>query len=209
MEMDPSLRGGSQATVSMVSATSPQFLIAKASPSQKNNMRTLIQTIRQGYQKNLPQTIQNFSNSRSSSTDGLSVRFNNPNQIDKVQIQNKIKATGTQTTITTDTIPIKTIDVTTVAISTTTDTIIIPIHQISNKTGTTQTNNPVGIATEQITSPGIVKPVLTAEDRDICLVNVEHHNKIRTRGNKIRLLTKTRKITIKTATQIPHNNKVL
>ena len=78
MEMDPSLRSASQATVNMVSATPPQPLMATASSSQKDMMRTLIQTIRQEIQKALPQTNQNSSSSRSSSTDGRSVRFNSP-----------------------------------------------------------------------------------------------------------------------------------
>ena len=78
MEMDPSLRSGSQATVNMVSATPPQPLMATASTSQDDMMGTLIQTIRQEIQKALPQTNQNSSNSRSSSTDGRSVRFNSP-----------------------------------------------------------------------------------------------------------------------------------
>ena len=78
MEMDPSLRGGSQATVNMVSATPPQPLMTTASTSQEDMMGTLIQTIRQEIQKVLPQTNQNSSNSRSSSTDGRSVRFNSP-----------------------------------------------------------------------------------------------------------------------------------
>ena len=78
MEMDPSLRSGSQTTVDMVSATPPQPLMATASSSQEDMMGTLIQTIRQEIQKALPQTTQNSSNSRSNSTDGRSVRFNSP-----------------------------------------------------------------------------------------------------------------------------------
>ena len=78
MEMDPSLRSGSQAAVNMVSVTPPQPLMATASTSQEDMMGTLIQTIRQEIQKALPQTNQNSSNSRSSSTDGRSVRFNSP-----------------------------------------------------------------------------------------------------------------------------------
>ena len=78
MEMDPSLRSGSQATVNMVSATPPQPMMATASNSQEDMMGTLIQTIRQEIQKTLPQTSQNSSNSRSSSTDGRSVHFNSP-----------------------------------------------------------------------------------------------------------------------------------
>ena len=78
MEMDPRLRSGSQATVNMVSATPPQFLMAAASASQEDMMGFLIRTIRQEIQKVLPQTNQNSSNSRSSSTDGCSVRFNSP-----------------------------------------------------------------------------------------------------------------------------------
>ena len=46
MEMDPSLRGGSQATVSMVSATPTQPLKVTASSSQEDVMGTLIQLIR-------------------------------------------------------------------------------------------------------------------------------------------------------------------
>ena len=72
------------------------------------------------------------------------------------QIQKKI-ATDT-TTIT------KTTDTTTVAISKTTNTTVIAIHQINNKTEITQTNNHVGIVTEQITSPEYVKLVLIVED---------------------------------------------
>ena len=78
MEMDPSLRSGSQATVNMVSATLPQPLLATASTSQEDVMGTLIQTIRQEIQKPLPQTSQNSSNSRAKSTEGRSVRFNIP-----------------------------------------------------------------------------------------------------------------------------------
>ena len=78
MEMDPSLKSGSQATANMVSALPPQPLMATTSTSQNDMMGTLIQTIRQEIQKALPQTNQNSSNSRSSSTDGRSVRFNSP-----------------------------------------------------------------------------------------------------------------------------------
>ena len=78
MEVDPSLRSGSQATVNMVSATPPQPSMATASTSQDDMMGTLIQTIRQEIQKALPQTNSNSPNSRSSSADGRSVRFNSP-----------------------------------------------------------------------------------------------------------------------------------
>ena len=78
MEMDPSLSSGSPAAVHMVSGTPPQPLMTTASISQEDVMGTLIQTIRQEIQKALPQTNQNSSNSRSSSTDGRSVRFNSP-----------------------------------------------------------------------------------------------------------------------------------
>ena len=76
MDMDPSLRSGSQATVNMVSVTPPQPLMAAASSSQKDMMGTLIQIIRREIQKALPQTSQNSWNSRASSADGCSVRFN-------------------------------------------------------------------------------------------------------------------------------------
>ena len=133
-----------------------------------------------------------------------------PDQTDKVQIQTKIEIIEIQTTIATDTtLIIKTIDTKTVAINKTTVIITIAIHQTSKKTETTQTNNHVGIATEQIISPEIVKHVLFAEDWDICLANVEHCDKIRTIGNKTRMLTKTRETTAKTATQIPPSNKIL
>ena len=78
MEMDPSLRSGSQAAVNMVSVTPLQPLMAVASTSQDDMMGKLIKTIRQEIQKVLPQTNQNSANSRSSSTDGRSVRFNSP-----------------------------------------------------------------------------------------------------------------------------------
>ena len=133
-----------------------------------------------------------------------------PDQTDKVQIQTKIKIKEIQTTIATDTtLIIKTIDTITVAINKTTDIITIAIHQTSKKTEITQTNNHVGLALEQITSRGIVKRVLIADDWDICLANVEHRDRIRTIGNKTRMLTKTRKTTAKTATQIPPSNKIL
>ena len=127
-----------------------------------------------------------------------------------MQVQIKIKITEIQTTIATDTsIPIRTIDTTTVAVNKTIDTTTIAIHQTSNKPEITQTNNHAGIVTEQITNPGIVKLVLIAEDWDICLVNVEHHDKIKTIGNKIRISAKIHEISINTATQIPHSSKIL
>ena len=78
MEMDPSLRSGSQATVNMVSATPPQSLMETASTSQEDMMGTFKQTIRQKIQKALPQTSQNSSSSRSRSIDGRSVRYKSP-----------------------------------------------------------------------------------------------------------------------------------
>ena len=81
-----------------------------------------------------------------------------------MQIQTKIKIIEIQTTIATDTtITIKTTGTTAVAISNTTDTTIIAIQQINNKTEITQIKNHLDIVTEQITSPEIVKPVLTAQ----------------------------------------------
>ena len=179
LEKDPSLRSGSQATVNMVSTTPPQPLMATVSTSQEVMMGTLIQTIRQKIQKALPQTNQNSSNSRSSSTDGCSVRLIVPDQIDKVQKQTrkKVKTTETQTT---------TIDTITVAINKTTDIKTIAIQPINNKTEITQINNHVDIATEQIINPGIVKPASIAEDWDTCLANAEHHDKTKTIGSKVR-----------------------
>ena len=101
----------------------------------------------------------------------------------QIQTKTKIKTTEIQTT-TIDTITTRTIDTITVVINKTTDIITIAIHQTSNKTEITQTNNHVGIVTEQITSPEIVKHVLIAEDWDICLANVEHRDKIKTIGTK-------------------------
>ena len=94
------------------------------------------------------------------------------------------------------------------AINRTTDTTIIAIQQINNRTEVTQINNHVDIVIEQITNPRIVKPVLIAEDWDICLANVEHHDKIMTIGNKNRMATKTREVSIKHATQILLSNKI-
>ena len=78
MELDHSLRSGSQATVNMVSATPPQPLMATTTTSQDDMMGTLIQTIRQEIRKALPQTSQKSASSRSSSADGRSVRINSP-----------------------------------------------------------------------------------------------------------------------------------
>ena len=210
MEMDPSLRSGSQATVNMVPTTSLQPLMTAASTSQEDVMGTLIQTFRQEIQKALPQTSQNSTNSRSSSTDGRSVRFispgpnrqsvntnqnqnyrnsnNNSNRYNNFNPNNRYKNRGNQQNNRYNN---------------------NRIHQTSNKTETTQINNHVDIVTEQITNLRIVTPVLFAGGWDICLANVEHNDKIKTIGNKIRIITKIFKITIKTATQIPHNRKIL
>ena len=213
MEMDPSLRSGSQATVNMVSATPPQPLIATASTSQQDMMGTLLQTIRQEIQKVLPLTNKRIKTLRIHVQVVPTVApfvLMVPDQINKVQIQTKIKIMQIQTTIATDTtITIRIKDTTTVAISKTTDTTIIAIHQISNKTEITQPNNHADIVTEQIVNPGIVKLVSIAEDWEICLAKAEHHDKIKTIGNKIRMLTKFHKISINTVTQTPRSNKIL
>ena len=118
-----------------------------------------------------------------------------------MQSQTKIKIIEIQTTTATDTtITTKTIDTTTVEIRKTTDIITIAIHQTSKKIEITQTNNHADILNEQITGPGIVKHVLIAEDWDICLANVEHQDKTKTIGNKIRMSTKIHEITINIAT---------
>ena len=52
--------------------------MATPSSSQEKMMGNFRQTIRQEIQKSLPQTSQNSANSRSSSTDGRSVRFKSP-----------------------------------------------------------------------------------------------------------------------------------
>ena len=126
----------------------------------------------------------------------------------QIQTKTKTKTTEIKTTAI-DTITLRTIDTIKVAINKTTDIIPIAIHQTSNKTEIKQRNHHVCILTEQITSRGIVKHVLIAEDWDICLANVEHRDTIRTTGNKIQMLTKTREITIRTAMEIPLNNKIL
>ena len=51
MQMDPSLRGGSQATLNTVSSTPPQPLMATISSSEEELMGTLIQTFSQEIQK--------------------------------------------------------------------------------------------------------------------------------------------------------------
>ena len=120
-----------------------------------------------------------------------------------MQIHTKIKILEIQTIIATDTtIIIKTADTITVAISKTTDTTKTAVPQISNKTETTQVSDHADIVTKQIINPGIVKPDLIAADWDISLANVEHHDKIKTIGNKIRMF-------LKTATQIIHSKKIL
>ena len=201
MVLDPKLKNASQATVNKVSATPQQPLTAKASSSQEDMMGTLIQTNPYEIQKVLPRTSRKSSSSGSSSTDGHSIVLTGPDQIHKVQIQTKFKTTAIQTT-TIDTITMKTIDTPTVQISKTADITTTSIHQTINKTETTQTKNYVDIVIERITNPGMVKPVLIAEDLDICLANVEHHDKIRSIGNKIPILTKTGEVITKTATQI-------
>ena len=124
-------------------------------------------------------------------------------------MQTKIKITEIQATIATDTtIIVQTKHTIRVAISKITDITTIAIHQTRIKTESTQTNNHADIVTEQIINPGIVKLVLNAEGWHICLANVEHHDK-KTIDNKIRMLTKTRKITTKTATELPRSNKIL
>ena len=96
-----------------------------------------------------------------------------------------------------------------VANSKATDVTTTAVHQNISKTKTTQTSNQVDIVSEQMTSTGIVKLVLGVEDWDIYLANKEHHNKIRTIGNKTWMLIKTRENTIKTVTQIPFSSKLL
>ena len=189
MEMEPSLGGGSQATVNLVSATPPQPLMATTFNSQEDMVGTLIQRIRQEIQKALPQTSQNSSSSHSSNTKCRSVRFNSHGPNRRRQLQTETKVTKLQTI--------------------TIDSITLPIHQTNKKTETTQTNNHVDIVSDQITSPGINKLVLSAEDWDICFPNVKHHDKVRTKANKIQVFSKAREITIKTARQTPHSNKTI
>ena len=205
MEMDPSLRGGSQATVNMVSTTPPQPLMTTASTSQEDMMGNLIQKKSKKFYLKQTKTLRIHVLVVPTVVPFVLIV---PDQTDKVQLQTKTKTTEIQTT-TIDTITIRTIDSITAAINKTTDIITIAIHRTSNKTEITQINNNVGIVTEQITSPGIVKHVLIVEDWDICLVKVEHHDKIKTIGNKTRMLTKIREISIKTAMQIPLINKIL
>ena len=204
MEKDPSLRGGPQAILNMVSATPPQPLMATISSSKENMMGILTQTIRQEIQKVLLQASQNIYNSRSSSTDGRSVPFKSsgPNKQSANSNQNRnCRNEANQPTITTDTMKIRTKDTTNVA-----------ILQISNKTETIQTKKHVAIVTERITKPGIVKVVPTAEECDTCPASVENRDQIRTIGNKIRTTIKTSRtcgITNNTISITPHSNKIL
>ena len=207
MEIDPSLRSGSQAAVNMVSATPPQPLMTTASTSQDDMMGTLIQTIRQEIRKALPQTNQNYSNSRSFSADGRSIRFNSPrlNRQSAITNQNQNYTNSNSNNDRYDNNRNNRYN----NIGNQQNNRYNNNRKTSNKTEITQTNNHVDIVIEQITSPGIVKLVLTANDWDICLAKVEHRDKIKTIGNKIRMLARTREITIKTATQILRSNKIL
>ena len=200
MEIDPSLRSGSQARVNMVSATPPQPLMETAFTSQEDMTRTLIQTIRQKIQKVYRKQIKTLRIHVQVVPTAVPFVLIVPDQIDKVQLPTKTKTTEIQT-ITLNTI--------TVAISDRTDIATIAIHQTGNKTETTQVNKHIDIVTEQLINLGIVRPVLIAVDWDICLANVEHHDKIKTKGNEIRMLTKIREISLKTTTQTPHSNKIL
>ena len=208
MEMDPSLRSGSQAAINMVSATPPQPLMATASTSQDDMMGTLIKESDKKFKKRYHKQIKTLRIQVQVVPTVVPFVLMVPDQIDKLQAQIKIKNIEIRTT-TIDKITIRTTVTITVAISKITDTTIIAIHQISNETEITQINNLVNFATEQITNPETVKLVLIAKHWDICLANVEHHDKIKIKGNKIRILIKTRKISIKTATQNPHSNKKL
>ena len=206
MERDPSLGKGSQATVNMVSATPPQRLMAITSTSQEEMMGTLTKQFAKRIKKLYHKQIKILRVHIQAVPTVIPFVSIDPDQIGNVQIQNK--TTETQTT-TIDTIIMKTIDTIIVAISKTTDLTTTAVPQTSNKTETTQTNNQVDIVTEQITSAVIVKHILIAENRDRCLANVEHHNKIRTIGRKTRMLTKTCETTFKTAMQLPLSNKIL
>ena len=103
-------------------------------------------------------------------------------------------------TTTIDAIKVRTIDTITVAINKTTDITEIAMQQINTKTVITQINNHADNVIEQIINPAIAKLVLIAENWDKYLANVKHRDKIRTIGNKSRILTKIGEITIKIAT---------
>ena len=206
MEMDPSLRSGSQATVNMLSATPPKPLMATVSSSQEDMMGTLIQTIRQEIQKALPQTTQNSSNSGSNSTDGRSVRFNSPgphrqsantNQNYR-NSNNKNRYNNNQNN---------------------------RYNNSGNQQNNRYNNNRNTSNQQQNRNNTSQQPFRhcnrtnhQSRDCQACFNcgrlghmsrNVEHHDKIKIIGNKIRMLTKTREISIKTATQIPPSNKIL
>ena len=132
--------------------------------------------------------------------------------LDSVQTETKTKILETKTK-TKDILTIKTIEAIITTTTKTTDTIkaIFAKHQTSNKPELTQINSHIDLAIEQSTNPGIAKLLLTVEDWDIYLPNVEHHERIRQRV-AIQILTitiMTCKITIKTATKFPHSNKRL
>ena len=117
----------------MVSATPPQPLMATASTSQEDLMGILIQTIQQEFQKVSPKQVKTLQvHVQVEPTVALFV-YIVPDQIDKVQLKTKIKNSKIQIT-TTDTITIKTVDTTIVAINKTTSIIAIAPHQIGNNT---------------------------------------------------------------------------
>ena len=197
-EMDPSLRRGSQATVNMVSATPPQPLMATASTSQEDMMGTLIQTIRQKIQKALPQTTQNSLSSRSSSTNGRSVRFNSPGpnsqNANTNQNQNYRNSNSNN------------------------DRYNNNQNNRYNNNGNQQNNrynSNRNISNQQQNRNNTNQQPcrhcnrtnhqsrvcqacfnFAAENWDTCLANVEHRDKIRTVGTNTRILIKTREITI-------------
>ena len=104
MEMDPSLRGGSQSTVNMVSATPPQPLMTTASTSQEDMMGTLIQQFdkksKKHYQKQ-SKTLRLHVLVVPTVVPFVLIVPDQPEQV-QIQIKTKTKTTETQKT-TTDT----------------------------------------------------------------------------------------------------------
>ena len=92
MKVDPSLKGGSQATVNMVSATPPLPLMATASSSQDEMIGTLINTNRQTkFKKLYLKQVKTLRIHVQVVPTVVSFVSKVPHQINKMQIQTKTK----------------------------------------------------------------------------------------------------------------------
>ena len=139
MQMEPSVKGGVQATVNMVSAIPTQPLLTTGSSLQDDKMETLIQTLRQEIQKSKLFTI--------TMRDRFVLTVHG--QTAKIQTHIKIKFRKTVLTqILSDTKAIDTVDKTKVLKIKTIDATIATIatQQTSNKTKATLINNHLDVA---------------------------------------------------------------